>query len=480
LVFRQHTGLVCWHGKQEVEAEVSGIEESMRHGSLFSGIGGFDLAAEWMGWENVFHCEWNEFGKKVLNYYWPNAISYGDIKTLTLENIWQDYVQSVKKQIVHQADHTANHATQNECEFGEKKTEIGQDQTQENGTEERKKKSLIITEDVVHAVENLKWNFSQLTIRKIMAMKSEGNINLRHGNLLLNVDFLMTTKSSATIATMQKLITEFVHIIENHAVDIITGGVPCQPASTAGKRKGKEDDRWLWPEAIRVIRIFQPTWFIFENVRGLISLDGGLAFDTLLSDLEAEGYEVTPFLLPACAVNAPHRRDRIWFVANRNGSGFQKEGAKQQTTGTEQYGKLHRTSTDSSCTGLNRDKELEKGCNAKRNGISFNEFNALHESGIITDTESQRYEPFNPDRTAVIPTPTKQGLHGRSSNSIHQSTKWQEFPTQSPICNGDDGLSSRLDGITFPKWRNESIKAGGNAIVPQVAFEIFKAIQRTL
>jgi DNA (cytosine-5)-methyltransferase 1 len=310
-----------------VEAEVSGFKESMRHGSLFSGIGGFDLAAEWMGWENVFHCEWNEFGKKVLNYYWPNAISYHDI-----------------------------------------------------------------------------------------------------------------TKTDFTI--------------HRGTIDILTGGFPCQPYSAAGKRLGKEDDRHIWPEMLRAIREIQPTFVVGENVRGLTNWNGGMVFDEVQADLEAEGYEVTPFLLPACAVNAPHRRDRIWFIS--------------------------RLISNASGTGCNGNKELAEGCNAKRNGISFNEFNALHESGIITDTESQRYEPFNPDRTAVIPTPTKQGLHGRSSNSIHQSTKWQEFPTQSPICNGDDGLSSRLDGITFPKWRNESIKAGGNAIVPQVAFEIFKAIQRTL
>lgn len=102
-------------------------------------------------------------------------------------------------------------------------------------------------------------------------------------------------------------------------VDIVTGGFPCQPYSEAGKRKGTEDERHLWPEMLRTIREIRPCYVVGENVRGLISWSNGLVFEQVQSDLEVEGYEVLPFLLPACGVNAPHRRERVWFVGHLNG-----------------------------------------------------------------------------------------------------------------------------------------------------------------
>lgn len=301
----------------------------MRHGSLFSGIGGFDLASEWMGWENVFHCEWNEFGQKVLNHYWPQAISYHDI-----------------------------------------------------------------------------------------------------------------TKTDFTI--------------HRGSVDIITGGFPCQPYSMAGKRLGKEDERHLWPEMLRAIREIQPTWVVGENVLGLVNWNGGLVFHEVQADLEAQGYEVQPYVLPAASLNAPHRRDRVWFVAyskscadsrdSREVSGEAKEengGWTEPSTSSEQQvqlpsesSSLFRYATDSSSSKLQRSK-----------------FNRSFRSSRKTKKQS-----------------------GQFSGSI--CSKWEEFPTQSPICDGNDGISDRLDSITFSKWRNESIKAGGNAIVPQVVHQIFKAIEQ--
>ena len=102
------------------------------------------------------------------------------------------------------------------------------------------------------------------------------------------------------------------------SVDVVCGGFPCQPFSCAGLRQGKEDDRFLWPEMFRIIRETRPTWVIGENVAGFI----GMEFDNCAADLEAEGYEVQAFIIPACAVNAPHRRDRVWIVANRADTGL--------------------------------------------------------------------------------------------------------------------------------------------------------------
>jgi DNA (cytosine-5)-methyltransferase 1 len=273
----------------------------MKHGSLFSGIGGFDLAAEWMGWENVFHCEWNPFGQKVLKHHFPNSISYNDI--------------------------------------------------------------------------------------------TKTDFSIHRGN-----------------------------------IDIITGGFPCQPYSTAGLRKGKADERHLFPEMLRAIKEIQPTWVIGENVRGLVSWGGGLVFHEVCNDLEREGYEVQPFLIPAASVNAPHKRERIWFVAY-------SDGARRE--------KLN-TST------ITNQQDIISGY-------------ALHSNG-----SSEQGEYIGQERKGKFDRP----------NSRDEFNNFQNFPTQSPICLGDDGLSNRLDSITFSKWRNESIKAGGNAIVPQVAYEIFKTIEK--
>ena len=98
-------------------------------------------------------------------------------------------------------------------------------------------------------------------------------------------------------------------------IDILTG-FPCQPYSVAGSRLGKDDERHLWPHMLRAVREIKPRWVVGENVRGIISWNDGLVFDEVCSDLEAEGYQVQPYLLPACGVNAPHQRFRVWFVAH--------------------------------------------------------------------------------------------------------------------------------------------------------------------
>lgn len=103
--------------------------------------------------------------------------------------------------------------------------------------------------------------------------------------------------------------------LEECSIDLLTGGFPCQPFSQAGKRKGTADNRHLWPEMLRVIRDIHPTWVIAENVRGILTIEGGLVFEQVCLDLEACGYEVQTYIIPACAVNAPHRRDRVWIVA---------------------------------------------------------------------------------------------------------------------------------------------------------------------
>lgn len=357
----------------------------MTHASLFSGIGGFDLAAEWMGWENIFHCEIAEFPRKILKYHFPKSICYEDIK---------------------------------------------------------------------------KTDFT----------KHQGEI------------------------------------------DIISGGFPCQPYSNAGQRRGKEDDRHLWPEMLRVIREIQPRFVVGENVAGLLSWNNGMVFHEIITDLENEGYETQAFLIPACATNAPHRRDRVWFVAHSNNARIdksmqfneqQKEDDEQWReqlqfkyrengingnvaysnngirpcdtvpTGRMELEKLHdspsnATDTDNTEQGNNLRENIEEEREIQR-GEKSNVLRELRSNGIIAHTSIKRLERMR--RSEKRYTKLHRG---------HFANDWQNFPTESPICGGDDGIPDKLHGITFPKWRNESIKGYGNAVVPQVVYQIFKAIEQSI
>lgn len=209
---------------------------------------------------------------------------------------------------------------------------------------------------------------------------------------------------------------------------ILTAGFPCQPFSVAGRRAGADDDRYLWPATLRIIAEVRPSWVIGENVAGILSMvqpvsvvemasgtDAfGEVYDTytersefvaerICQDLEGIGYSVIPFVIPACAVGAPHRRDRIWFVANSDSVGG---------------GEL-----------------LDKGSEA---------------------WSRERDELF----TSSFAVPN-----------------WINFPTVAPLCGGDDGLPLELAGISFPTWRRESIKAMGNAVMPQIPLLIIKYIK---
>jgi DNA (cytosine-5)-methyltransferase 1 len=253
-------------------------------------------------------------------------------------------------------------------------------------------------------------------------------------------------------------------------IDLITGGFPCQPYSTAGKRKGKADDRHLWPEMLRAIREVQPSWVVGENVRGLTNWDGGLVFDEVQADLEAEGYEVLPFLLPACAVNAPHRRDRIWFIAHRY-DGFGKHAKGQIQT--------RRYAVDGLCRPPSNSKSCDRNIPTRpQDKQEEMDFNGDGRSRITTNAESfRKREPANEIDTFPESRETRVEFGGSDFGKFNKPN-WEAFPTQSPLCHGNDGISTKLDGITFSRWRRESIKAAGNAIVPQIAFSLFKAIQQ--
>lgn len=326
------------------------MRQIIRHASLFSGIGAPELAALWLGWQNVFHCEINEFCNTILNYWFPNSINYENIKTTDFSQ-WQ-----------------------------------GQ-------------------------------------------------------------------------------------------IDILTGGFPCQPFSSAGQRLGADDDRYLWPEMLRVIRQIQPTFVIGENVAGILSMvqpseevkvgsttslfdenddiykkEQQFVVETVCSDLEREGYSVQPFVIPACAVGAPHQRDRVWFVARRNvptptidtlRPGLQEEGRELQAEGIARDVPQMRLAADPRC-------ERRDACH---------------------DDDGQPQGASQEERGA-------EQLGGADC----PQDWWRDFPTVSPICRGNDGLPFDISRLTIPftRWRQESIKALGNSMVPQVVLELFRAIEQEL
>lgn len=271
----------------------------MTHGSLFSGIGGFDLAASWLGWENTFFCELDPFCRIVLKKHWPYATIIEDIK-----------------------------------------------------------------------------KFPQAT---------------------------------------------------PFTIDVLSGGFPCQAFSVAGKRLGSSDPRYLWPAMFDTIKRLKPPFVVAENVMGIVSWNGGLVFEQVHADLESAGYQVWTFVLPACAVGAPHVRRRAWFLAFHPGY-FRKREAQRQ-----------------------------------RGAVPFRVA-----SSDAAHTHSQRLEGAAGSR--------KIRQAGRSGRRI-EVPLWDGWPTQPAVCGGDDGLPGRLAGITIPAWRKHAIMALGNAIVPQVALEIFKVIE---
>lgn len=404
----------------------------LTHGSLFSGFGAPDLAAEWMGWRNAFHCEINEFCITILNYWFPDAEHYSDI-TRTDFTPWRG------------------------------------------------------------------------------------------------------------------------------RVDVLTGGFPCQPFSVAGQRKGADDNRYLWPQMLRSIREIRPTWVVGENVGGILTMvqpgkeadveSGSSLFgedykesvcreeyvtETICKDLEREGYSVQPVLIPACAVGAPHRRDRVWFIAHRSDSGAEavQQGGKDgvysvgDVADTNEYryspfiqserikgiggrfipqsdkwgdktqwayglSGFPRITTDTQCNGGGQIHEDLQSKQPERKGVD-----GISVERDVADTNLQGFSAFGfseipkKERREDADRCTFQSAY--NDGKLLRKESWRNFPTQSPVCSGDDGLPPLLDRTTvlkgrksskrtdtFNAWREESVKGYGNAIVPQVIYEIFKAIEAT-
>lgn len=328
----------------------------MTHASLFSGIGAADLASEWMGWDNVFHCEWDKDCQRILKHYWPKAISYGNIK---------------------------------ETDF-----------TKHRGT-----------------------------------------------------------------------------------IDVLSGGFPCQPYSAAGKRKGKEDDRHLWPEFLRAIREIQPVFILGENVRGLLNWNGGMVFSEVCAEMESEGFEVLPCLLPAAMVKAPHGRDRIFFVAfsasNSRRNELRNEEHRTRALSKERPYEFVITTNPGSngheLRGLAKDRRSKETgtCLQKEWQWIRGNVGRIEQSEYVTHTHSDQRSEGRLHKTGH----QEAERYFSAFDPQHAWYSWENFPTEWPIRSSDDGLSNELDGITISNWHKMTIKQSGNSMVPQLIYKIFKAIE---
>jgi DNA (cytosine-5)-methyltransferase 1 len=309
----------------------------MTHFSLFSGIGGLDLAAEMAGFKTVGQCEWADYPTKVLEKHWPDVPRWRDIRNVTAEGF-----------------------------------------------------------------------YSKTGLRTIT---------------------------------------------------VISRGFPCQPFSTAGSRKGDKDDRYLWPEMLRVISELKPTWVIGENVGGLISMaqsdceikmetetailkDFEMVLETIRRDFERIGYESQPILIPACAVGARHRRDRIFILGYSKHNGT-PACENRGSTGT-QY--VSRRLEESESTAEKTGGESQgTGCISKD----------------VADTHNNRLEKYRVEGSCNEIYKSRTSSEGSNVSTIRE---W--WSIEPGICRVADGIPDRVDRL----------KCLGNAVVPQQAYPIFQAI----
>ena len=255
-------------------------------------------------------------------------------------------------------------------------------------------------------------------------------------------------------------------------IGLICGGYPCQPFSVAGKRKGQDDDRHLWPEFFRLIQEIRPAWVIAENVAGHINM----GLDSVLADLESEAYQCQTFLIPACAVGAVHRRDRIWILANTDPSGSPSTQQELEHKGAKDNG-------GSSANGLDAwaDVAHSELTRSGKDKAGSNRGGGKAKSEAIQQENGETYASDSRQSGSIVADTMHQGLQGgeEAGNTESGGKGREELPTgcgersQPGNWLPEPGVGRVAHGV--PR-RVDRLKQLGNAVVPQVVEVIGRAI----
>jgi len=283
--------------------------------------------------------------------------------------------------------------------------------------------------------------------------------------------------------------------------EIITGGFPCQPFSVAGSRKGTDDNRHLWPEMFRIIKEFKPRWIIGENVRGIVSIQDGLVFETVCTNLESEGYEVQTFNIPAVGVGAPHKRERIWIVANSRCSVRREQSSRNsESIRSGTFKETERSTDTSEITGSSERTETMANTNTRYSEQSKQKVqtrgNTVNiSSKDVANTKSKRTGSNNEGiRQGISGINRGQGTIGTKEDVANTNSERQQEQCR-PKSIQEEGnelecSSSQIGGnfwdiepdvgrvVNGLPGRVHRLKGLGNAIVPQIAEEIGRAIMK--
>lgn len=488
----------------------------MKFLSLFSGIGGMDLGLERAGMECVGQVEIDPFCLAVLKKHWPNVKRMTDIREVNAwiidDNDGKCYnaiceMKNNKKRIYEIFDllikPNSKEGLRLDVLIAEKKcpfllamqsaikntvqinadTSISADRTDRilmagNGCKGKgiqTGKVVTVTKDDQDTMRPRSVDgddlFSQETntLAKNVDQNQKDAINStltteNYGQNIPNCDLnYLTELLYANLAT-----GKFICEKKSERIDVVTAGTPCQPASQAGKRRGKADDRWLWGETFRIIKETKPTWCILENVRGLLTLEHGLAFEDLLADLEGNRYTVQTFIIPACAVNAPHRRDRVWIIArNTDGNepdherkvqGRSKSKSDGICNGSVAYARVQHD-------GGGYEHEREENDNEKKRGNIQREIERPGKIGIASNAHGVRcdlrkFEGKRIQREEQTRNEINSGIGSNSHSTGREKFNAAEITNRSKQCSGDvtdywsnwptqSGVLRRDDGIPF-------------------------------
>jgi DNA (cytosine-5)-methyltransferase 1 len=394
----------------------------MKHLDLFAGIGGFSLACQWAGIETIGFVEIDKYCQKVLKKHWPGVPIVEDIRD----------VEKIKAILDDSTGRTMRNDSEN-IRATTRDVNTSSSPSALRGAERIK--------EVVANAPSGRFQECELCRQQANdtgeARQVVENPRCEHDEgQLLKREYETAVCEGATITSKRPDCTPRNCVSDSEQDEspaiLVTAGFPCQPFSVAGKRQGERDDRYLWPQTIAVIKEIKPEWVLLENVTGIINL----ALDTVLSDLEGAGYSYETLVIPACAVNAWHRRDRVWIVAY---SECERNGGKP------------RNCVGAKGTVQDRASRLEKSW----------PYQVGNGSQDAADTPKRGLEKYRDKRGS-------KGLHRErqpdSSCECNSSGDW--WATEPELGRVAHGISNRVDRL----------KCLGNAIVPQVAFQLIKTI----